>query len=107
MGVKNFKNLTGTTTISELVNHISSLDLFVTGDSGPMHIASSFQIPTIAIFGPTQDQYTSQWMNPKSEVVKTNLDCQPCMKRECPLKHNNCMNFIKAKRVLECIERIT
>ena len=105
--ISNFKNLAGQTDISELVSHISGLDLFVTGDSGPMHIASSFQVPTIAIFGPTEDQYTSQWMNPKSEIVKTNLDCQPCMKRVCPLKHNNCMNFIKAERVIETIDKLT
>lgn len=105
--IVNFKNLAGQTDIPTLISHISELDLFITGDSGPMHIASSFQIPTIAIFGPTEHRFTSQWMNPKSEVVKTNLDCQPCMKRECPLKHNNCMNFIKAKKVIDAVHKIT
>ena len=85
-GISNYQNLAGNTTISELVEHISNLDLFITGDSGPMHIAAAFQVPTVAIFGPTRTEETSQWMNKKSLIVKKNLDCQPCMKRVCPFK---------------------
>jgi len=105
-GVTNYKNLAGNTTITELINNIASLDLFITGDSGPMHVAAAFQVPTVAIFGPTKDKETSQWMNKKSIIVKKNLDCQPCMKRTCPLKHHNCMNLIKAVDVLDGVEHI-
>jgi heptosyltransferase-2 len=104
--VKNYKNLAGNTTITELINKISSLDLFITGDSGPMHIAAAFQIPTVAIFGPTKDKETSQWMNKKSIIVKKNLNCQPCMKRTCPLQHHDCMNLIKAIDVLKAVNSI-
>ena len=97
--VKNYKNLAGKTTISELISKISKLDLFITGDSGPMHVAAAFQVPTVAIFGPTKDNETSQWLNEKSTIVKKNLDCQPCMQRTCPLKHHNCMKLIKADEV--------
>ena len=103
-GVSNYQNLAGHTSISELINHISNLDLFITGDSGPMHLAASFKVPTVAIFGPTKDAETSQWMNDKSIIVKKNLDCQPCMKRTCPLKHHNCMNLIKADDILSVLE---
>jgi len=102
-GISNYQNLAGKTTITELINCISNLDLFITGDSGPMHLAASFQIPTIAIFGPTKDDETSQWMNNHSFVLKKNLDCQPCMKRICPLKHHNCMKLIKAQEVIDSI----
>ena len=105
--VTNYENLAGKTSISELVNIISSLDLFITGDSGPMHIAANFQIPTVAIFGPTKDHETSQWMNKSSIIVKKNLDCQPCMKRKCPLRHHNCMKLIKASEVLTAISTIS
>jgi heptosyltransferase-2 len=105
-GVKNYKDLAGNTTITELIDQISNLDLFITGDSGPMHVAAAFQVPTVAIFGPTKDKETSQWMNKKSIIVKKNLDCQPCMKRTCPLQHHNCMNLIKAVDVLEAVGRI-
>ena len=105
-GVTNYQNLVGKTTIEELINQISSLDLFITGDSGPMHVAATFQVPTVAIFGPTRDDETSQWMNEKSVIVKKTLDCQPCMKRTCPLKHHNCMKLIKARDVLNAIESL-
>ena len=104
--VLNYKNLAGKTSISELISHIANLDLFITGDSGSMHLAASFQIPTVSIFGPTRDEATSQWMNAKSVVVKKNLDCQPCMKRTCPLKHHNCMKSIQAKDVLEAVKSL-
>ena len=102
-GVTNYKNLAGNTTITELINKIASLDLFITGDSGPMHVAAAFQVPTVAIFGPTKDDETSQWMNEKSIIVKKNLDCQPCMKRTCPLKHHNCMKLITSVEVLDAV----
>jgi len=102
-GCKNFVNLAGKTSIDDLVNKISSLSLFITGDSGPMHIASAFQIPTVAIFGPTKSSDTSQWQNPRSIVLKTNLDCQPCMKRVCPLGHHNCMKKITSKDVIDSV----
>ena len=105
-GVTNYKNLAGNTTITELINKISNLDLFITGDSGPMHVAAAFQVPTVAIFGPTKDKETSQWMNKKSIIAKKNLDCQPCMKRTCPLQHHNCMNLVKAIDVLKAVNSI-
>ena len=71
-----------------------------------MHIAASFNIPTVAIFGPTKHNETSQWMNVKSTVIKKTLSCQPCMKRTCPLKHHNCMKEIKALEVLSAVKRL-
>ena len=99
-GIYNYQNLAAKTSIFELINKIENLDLFITGDSGPMHIAAAFQIPTIAIFGPTNDDETSQWMNQKSVIIKKDLECQPCMKRTCPLKHHKCMKDLKAEDVL-------
>jgi len=97
---KNFTNLTGKTTIKDLMSYISSLNVFITGDSGPMHIAAAFQIPTVSIFGPTKVNETSQWMNNNSRVVKQHLNCQPCMKRVCPLGHHKCMKKITSKDVI-------
>ena len=105
-GIVNYENIAGKTSIAELINRISILDLFVTGDSGPMHIAASFQVSTVAVFGPTNDKETSQWMNKNSTIIKKNLVCQPCMKRTCPLKHHNCMSLIEAKDVLQFIKPI-
>ena len=105
-GVSNYQNLANKTSITELINQIKGLNLFITGDSGPMHLSAAFNIPTISIFGPTNHHETSQWMNNKSIIVKKNLDCQPCMKRECPLKHHNCMKLIEAPEVLEEVSKL-
>ena len=101
--ITNYQNLAGKTSLKELFWHISSLDLFITNDSGPMHIAAVFKIKTIAIFGPTRDKETSPWNNPNAKIVKNNIDCSPCMKRVCPLGHHKCMKDIKAKDIFSTI----
>jgi heptosyltransferase II len=104
--ITNYQNLVGKTSISDLLSIIKSLDLMVTADSGPMHVAAAFKVPTVSIFGPTNDNETSQWLNLNSVILKKNLDCQPCMKRTCPLSHNNCMRQIKACDVLDAIQSL-
>lgn len=105
-GITNYQNLAGKTTIPELIEKIAGLDLFVTNDSGPMHIAAAYKVKTIAIFGPTKFTETNQWNNPNGEIVTKNLDCAPCMKRVCPLKHHNCMKNITAADVLNVIVKL-
>lgn len=104
-GIRNYQNLAGKTTIPELIEKIAGLDLFITNDSGPMHVAAAYKVKTIAIFGPTKFTETNQWRNDKNGLIVTkNLDCSPCMKRVCPLKHHNCMKTITANDVLKKIE---
>jgi len=102
-GVKNYTNLAGKTNIQELCSNIAACSLFITNDSGPMHIAAAYSVPTIAIFGPTKHKETSQWMNEKGKIVRHEIECSPCMKRECPLKHHECMKLITAHEVVEAV----
>ena len=104
--VKNFTNLAGKTNIEELCANIGGCSLFITNDSGPMHVAAAYQVPTVAIFGPTKYKETSQWKNKKSIIVRHELDCSPCMKRECPLKHHDCMKGITAFEVIEAVKKL-
>ena len=104
--VFNVKNYAGKTSISELVSYISETHLFITGDTGSMHLAATFQIPSVTIFGPTIEKETSQWMNKQSIVVKKDLSCQPCMQKVCPLGHHNCMKLIKADEVLDAVKSL-
>lgn len=105
-GVSNYTNLAGKTDIYELCSKIGGCSLFITNDSGPMHIAGAYQVPTVAIFGPTKYKETSQWNNEKSKIVTLDMDCAPCMKRECPLKHHECMKNISADMVVKAIESL-
>lgn len=106
LDVTNFTNIAGKTTIRELCENIGGCSLFVTNDSGPMHVAAAYQVPTVAIFGPTKYKETSQWMNEKSKIVRHEMDCSPCMKRECPLGHHDCMKSITASEVIEVIKEL-
>ena len=106
LGIDNYTNLAGTTTIEELCSHIGGCSLFITNDSGPMHIAAAYQVPTVAIFGPTRYKETSQWMNEKNKIVRHEMECSPCMKRECPLGHHECMKGITASEVIEAVKEL-
>jgi heptosyltransferase-2 len=105
-GVTNYTNLAGKTTIESLCANIGGLSLFITNDSGPMHIAAAYQVPTVAIFGPTRHKETSQWMNKKGFIVRHEMECSPCMKRECPLKHHECMTSITASEVIDAAKSV-
>ncbi len=107
MGVTNYTNLAGKTNIKELCSHIGGLDIFITNDSGPMHVAAAYEVPTVAIFGPTRHLETCQWKNEKSMIVRRDdLPCAPCMKRTCPLKHHECMTKIEADDVIEAVREL-
>ena len=105
-GVQNYHNLAGETTIPELISHIAGLSLFVTNDSGPMHVAAAYQVPTVAIFGPTKYKETSQWRNEKGLIIRKEMACSPCMKRTCPIKTHDCMKEIKAKEVILALQNL-
>ena len=106
LGVNNYTNLAGKTSVIELCSHIGGCDIFLTNDSGPMHIAAAYAVPTVAIFGPTKHTETSQWKNSKGEIVRLDMDCAPCMKRSCPLGHHECMKNITADMVVESMKKI-
>lgn len=99
-------NLAGKTSVNELCAMIGGLDLFITNDSGPMHVAAAYQVPTVAVFGPTRHLETSQWKNEKSVIVRHEMECAPCMKRECPLGHHECMKGITAAEVIEAVKSL-
>ena len=92
-------NLCGKTRLRDAIALIDQCDLFLTNDSGPMHLAAAVGVPLVAIFGPTNHRTTSP-AGPLSRVVRTSdTPCAPCMKRECPIDHR-CMTAVSAEAVL-------
>ena len=109
VGVENYQNLAGKTSVEELILNISQLDLFITNDSGPMHVAAAFKVPTVAIFGPTRYIETHQWQNSNEMLLRKDIECSPCMKRVCPLKdekeNHACMKLITADDVVKILKQ--
>lgn len=96
-------NRCGKTSIQELMSEISELSVFVSNDSGSMHIASALNIPTIGIFGPTNAEETAPYKAEHFTLLSANLACAPCKKRVCPLVHHNCMKNITPNMVIQAI----
>ncbi len=99
--IDNYKNLAGKTSVASLIEHIAGLSLLITNDSGPMHVAASYKIPTVALFGPTNHKETSPYNNPLSVVLRKDLACSPCFRRHCPIKTHDCMKLLLPNEVID------
>ncbi|MBI1824716.1 MAG: lipopolysaccharide heptosyltransferase II [Nitrospirae bacterium] len=96
-------NLSGKTTLRELVALISQCSIFISNDSGPMHIASALNVPLISIFGPTDPKVTSP-AGVQNTIIQKETECSPCLLRECPIDHR-CMTSIPVSEVMELFHR--
>ncbi|MEK6642479.1 MAG: lipopolysaccharide heptosyltransferase II [Planctomycetota bacterium] len=73
--------------------------LLITNDTGPRHFAAAFDVPVITVFGSSDPAWTVTRFA-RERTVMLNLECQPCMERECPLEHHNCMKELPALMVI-------
>jgi len=89
----------------ETIDLLSVVNAVVTNDSGLLHMAASLDKPLVAIYGSTSAEFTPP-LGPKSKIVQEELPCRPCFKRECPLRHLNCMYLIKPARVMAALEEL-
>ncbi len=90
-------NLTGKTTLREFIDLAAACSLFITNDSGSMHVASALGVPTAVVFGPT-DEYATGPAGHRNAVVREPVVCAPCHRRECPIDHR-CMTRVSAEQV--------
>ena len=102
-------DLSGKLTLQQLVTAIDKMDVLITNDSGPMHIAAALEKPQIAIFGSTHPKLGFAPINKKAIILSADLKCQPCSlhgSEKCPLTHFNCMKSISADQILDSLKAI-
>jgi heptosyltransferase-2 len=90
--------LAGRTSLGQLMGLIKECHLFITNDSGPMHLAAALGVPQLAIFGSTSEVATGP-LSERAQVIKHQVDCNPCFLRECPIDFR-CMLGIAVEDVL-------
>jgi len=92
------------TSFRELVPYIRKARLFVSGDSGPLHVASACGVPAVGIFGPT-DPARNGPFGEGDEVVWKEVACSPCYKQRCPGYGNVCLTSIEVDDVLSAVRK--
>ena len=76
------QDLTGRTTLPEMVEGLRESQVVVTNDTGPMHIAAALKVPVVSLFGPTAPERTGPY-GQLEHVLQENLPCVPCLQATC------------------------
>lgn len=105
-GATNYRNLAGATDLREFVATLAGLDLLIANDSGPLHLGAALQVPTVAIYGPTDPEFSRPWGNDRVAIVNQPVPCAPCHRRECPLGHHACMKNIETDQVIAAARKL-
>ena len=96
--------------LNKLLPLIEKCELFISNDSGPMHLASALGVPAIGIFGPTSPSLGFTPSGLKDKIFWKGVECSPCSlhgKKRCVREKRFCMDEIMAEEVLEESKRIT
>jgi heptosyltransferase-2 len=95
-------NLIGRTDIRLLAGLLAACRVFVSNDSGAMHLAAAVGVPVTAIFGPTDERVTAPIGD--HDVILHQVFCRPCMLRDCPIDHR-CMRRVTVDAVFDAVAR--
>jgi heptosyltransferase-2 len=95
-------NLAGATTLREFIDMTAACSLCLTNDSGAMHVSAAAGVPSVTVFGPTDEVRTGP-VSPHAQVVREPVDCARCGRRECPIDHR-CMTRVTVDRVVAAAE---
>lgn len=90
-------DLTGKTSLPELVALLERASLVIANDSGPMHIAAALGRPLVTLFGPTNPLRTGPFNRPDT-VLRLDIPCSPCYSRTC--SHQSCLRWLGPMAVL-------
>ena len=100
-------SLAGKINLPQLACALERCDIFITNDSGPMHVAVARGVPVVAVFCATTPSLGFYPYSSKAVVIEKDLPCRPCSShggRRCPLGTEDCMRLIKADDVLQGVE---
>lgn len=102
------RNICGTTSLVELGSLLQEMDLVITVDSGPMHMAAALGRPVVALFGPTDPHRTGPYSETHRIIQRTDLDCVPCHSRRCqrPQRDHACMRRWSTTDIIEHCETL-
>ena len=92
------RSLSGKTTLAEFLELAAACAMYLTNDSGSMHVAAALGVPTVAVFGAT-DHIGTGPASASARVVRHDVDCSPCLLRECPIDHP-CMTGVDVEMVV-------
>lgn len=97
--------LAGETSLGGLAAVIAELDLFISNDTGPSHIATALDVPSIAIFGPADVQRWAASESDRRRVIRNPVPCSPCVHDICPIDHR-CLTGITPEQVRHSAEEL-
>jgi ADP-heptose:LPS heptosyltransferase len=97
-------NLAGETSLGGLAALISKLDLFISNDTGPAHIACALDRPSVTIFGPADHRRWSPLDQDRHPIVRFPVACSPCDYEVCPIDHR-CLRWLSPAQVLAVAEK--
>ncbi|MCY4011829.1 MAG: lipopolysaccharide heptosyltransferase II [Gammaproteobacteria bacterium] len=95
-------DLTGKTSLVDVVDLLSAASVAVVNDSGLMHVAAALAVPLVALFGSSSQTFTPP-LSARAKVLERQLDCRPCFARTCPLGHLDCLAGIGVDRVFDTV----
>jgi len=100
-------DVAGETSLESLAGVMALSRVFVSNDSGAMHMASALGVPVVALFGPTREYETAPLPRSgvRAEVLLYPVWCRPCMLRECPIDHR-CMKELAPERVFATVSEM-
>ena len=98
-------NLVGKTSLGGLAALLSKLDLFISNDTGPSHVACAVDTPSITIFGPADVQRWQPLDTERHPIVRRPVACSPCGYWECPIDHR-CLRWIEPDAVFALAQRL-
>lgn len=96
-------NLTGKTSIGDAIDLLSLSTVVLGNDSGLIHISGALNRPLIVTYGSTPPSIAPP-LSEQSKILYLGLSCSPCFKRECPLRHHDCMTQIRPADVLQVFD---